>query len=196
MRIKEYAKKMNVNYVTALRWFHDGTIEGAYQLDSGTIIVPEINQSSKLEVDLRVNTVIYTRVSSNDQRKTILEAQAERMKLFCLGNGWSIDKVVKEVGSGLNDNRKQLNKIIKDPTVKRIVVEHRDRLTRFGFNYLETLAELQGFEIIVANKTLDNDKDDLMADFTSIITSFCARLYSRRRSTSKISEIKEHLDKK
>lgn len=85
----------------------------------------------------------------------------------------------------MNDERKKLLSIFKDPHVKRIVVEHRDRLTRFGFNYLQTLAEIEGFEIVVANKTMDSDKNDIMADFTAIITSFYARLYSKRRRRGK-----------
>lgn len=110
-------------------------------------------------------------------------------------NALCIDQVVKEVGSGLNDNRAKLETILKDQTLKRIVVEHRDRLTRFGYNYLQILAQLQGFEIIVVNKTLDNDKDDLLADFTAIITSFCARLYSKRRSKKITNDIKNSLPK-
>ena len=101
--------------------------------------------------------------------------------------------IIKEVGSGLNDERKKLISIFKDPHVKRVVVEHRDRLTRFGFNYLQTLAEIEGFEIVVANKTMDNDKDDIMADFTAIITSFCARLYSKRRGKNKADALKKAL---
>ena len=107
------------------------------------------------------------------------------MQNFCTSNGWIVDSVVKEVGSGLNDERKKLLSIFKDPQVKRIVVEHQDRLTRFGFNYLQTFAEIEGFEIVVADKTMDNDKDDIMVDFTAIITSFCARLYSKRRGKNK-----------
>lgn len=82
--------------------------------------------------------------------------------------------------------------MLKDPAVKRIVVSHRDRLTRFGFHYLEILAEIEGFEIVV-NKTLDNDKNDLMSDFTAIITSFCARLYSKRRQKRKQEQLKKLL---
>lgn len=82
--------------------------------------------------------------------------------------------------------------MLKDPAIKRIVVSHRDRLTRFGFHYLEILAEIEGFEIVV-NKTLDNDKNDLMSDFTAIITSFCARLYSKRRQKRKQEQLKKLL---
>ena len=161
-------------------------------MSTGTIVVPDEQEQSK-----RTKTVIYARVSSNEQRQTNLITQADRLVDFCLANGWAVDDIVKEVGSGLNDTRKQLNKLLKDPTVKRIVVEHRDRLTRFGFHYLEILADIEGFEIIVANKTLDNDKDDLIADFTAIITSFCARLYSKRRQKHKQNQLEKLLlDKK
>lgn len=189
MRLSEYAKEMGITYQTAYAWFRDGKIDGAYQVDSGTIIIPNKNEIN----NQRTKTIIYARVSSSEQRKTNLQSQAERMEQFCIANGWIVDKVIKEVGSGLNDSRKQLLSVLKDPTVKRIVVEHRDRLTRFGFNYLKTMGDLMGFEIIVANNTLDNDNNDLMADFTSIITSFCARLYSKRRGQNKITKIKDDL---
>lgn len=188
MRLSQYAKKMGVTYQTAHKWFKEGKIDGAYQLSTGTIVVPEENEKSK-----RTKTIIYARVSSNEQRQTNLVTQAERLVDFCMANGWVVDDVVKEVGSGLNDNRKQLVKLLKDPTLKRIVVEHRDRLTRFGFHYLEILAEIEGFEIIVVNKTLDNDKNDLMSDFTAIITSFCARLYSKRRQKRKQEQLEKLL---
>jgi len=138
--------------------------------------------------------VVYARVSSNEQRKTNLETQSQRMIDFCISNGWVVDKVIKEVGSGLNDERKQLVALLKDSTVARIVVEHRDRLTRFGFKYLEVLAEIEGFEIVVAKKTIDNDSKELMADFTAIITSFCARLYSQRRGKKKADAVKRVLE--
>lgn len=189
MKLSEYAKEMGVSYQTAHNWFKKGKIDGAYQVDTGTIIIP--NKKGEIH---RTKTIVYARVSSSDQRNTNLQTQAERMEQFCIANGWVVDGVVKEVGSGLNDSRKKLLSILKDPTVKRIVVEHRDRLTRFGFNYLETMAQNEGFEIIVANNTLDNDKDDLMADFTAIITSFCARLYSKRRAQNKTIQIKNELN--
>lgn len=195
MKLSVYANKVGVSYKTAHRWFQSGKIPGAYQIGTGTVIVPdsaipELNTTD----DVRYKTVVYARVSSSEQRNTNLATQAERMQQFCIGNGWAVDSVVKEVGSGLNDERPKLLTLLKDPSVKRIVVEHRDRLTRFGFNYLQTLADIEGFELIVANQTLDNDNDDLMADFTSIITSFCARLYSKRRGKNKASKIKETLN--
>lgn len=196
MKLSAYADKVGVSYQTAHRWFKNGKIPGAYQIETGTVIVPDsaIPSDSKVS-NPRIKTVVYARVSSNEQRKTNLETQAKRMQNFCTSNGWVVDSVVKEVGSGLNDERKNLLSIFRDPLVKRIVVEHRDRLTRFGFNYLQTFAEIEGFEIIVADKTLDNDKDDIMADFTAIITSFCARLYSKHRGKNKADALKTILRK-
>ena len=188
MKLSQYAKEIGVNYQTVYKWYKAGKIEGAYQVATGTIIVPDEKVSDNNSI--RNQTVVYARVSSNEQRKTNLETQANRMVDFCIANGWQVSRVVKEVGSGLNDDRNKLISILKDEKVERIVVEHKDRLTRFGFNYLETMAEMQGFEIVVANKTLDNDEKDLMADFTAIITSFCARLYGQRRGKNKADNIK------
>lgn len=191
MRLSAYAKKMGVAYQTAYSWFVNDKIPGAYKLPSGTIIIPD----EDVQENNRYKTVVYARVSSNEQRKTNLETQTERLVNYSINNGWTVNQVVKEVGSGLNDKRDKLESVLSDPKLKRLVVEHEDRLTRFGFNYLEILAKAQGFEIIVVNKTLDNDKDDLLADFTAIITSFCARLYSKRRSKQVSDSIKNSLPK-
>ena len=94
----------------------------------------------------------------------------------------------EEVGSGVNDNRKKLEKLVTDKSYNRLVVEHKDRLTRFGFNYLKLLFDEQGKTIEVVNEA-DSDTDDLMEDFIAIITSFCARLYGLRRSKRKTEKI-------
>lgn len=189
MKLSKYAEKIGVKRATATKWFHKGLIKGAYQLPTGTIIVPEeIFNEKEDEIG---ETVIYTRVSSPERRKTDLEYQAKRMSDFCISNGWKIDRVIKEVGSGLNDSRPKLMELFDGKrNIKRIVVEHKDRLTRFGFNYLLALAEARGIEIIVADKT-ENRKDELMMDFVSVITSFCARMYGQRRGKKKKDKMLE-----
>ena len=194
MKLSEYARRIGVKRHTAYRWFKRGEISNAVQLPSGTIYVPD----DIFETDMKSKqglTVVYARVSSSEQRKTNLETQSERLTQFAIANGWVVDKVIKEVGSGLNDERKKLvDLLLSDEPIARIIVEHRDRLTRFGFNYLEILAKKQGFEIIVVNPTV-TDQEDLMQDFASIITSFCARLYSRRRAKRRTEEIIQTLQK-
>ena len=188
MKLPEYAKRIGVTRFTAHKWFHEGKIPGAYQLPSGLIYVPDSIFDAEKPKSKGL-TVVYARVSSSEQRKTNLETQAERLTQFAIANGWVVDKVIKEVGSGLNDERKKLTDLLRsDIKIDRIIVEHKDRLTRFGFNYLQILADKLDFEIVVVNPTMI-DHDDLMQDFASIITSFCARLYSRRcakRQTEKL----------
>ena len=193
MKLSKYAEKIGVKRATATKWFHKGLIKGAYQLPTGTIIVPdEIFDTEKKEKIGK--TVIYARVSSPERRKTDLEYQAKRMSDFCISNGWKIDRIVKEVGSGLNDSRPKLMELFNGKkNIQRIVVEHKDRLTRFGFNYILALAEAKGIEIVVANAT-ENPKDDLMLDFVSVITSFCARMYGQRRGKAKKEKVMEVLE--
>lgn len=163
MKLSTYAKEMGVTRQTATRWFHEGRIPGAYQLDTGTIIVPnDIFEKNKVN-DGR--TIIYARVSSSEQRKTILETQAQRLIDFSIANGWQIDEVIKEVGSGSNAERPKLvNLLMSDKPIRRIVIENKDRLARTEFNYLEILANKQNFEIVVVNKA-ENDKEDLTNEF-------------------------------
>lgn len=195
MKLPEYAKRIGVTRFTAHRWFHEGKIPGAYQLPSGLIYVPDTIFDTEKPPKPKGLTVVYARVSSSEQRTTNLETQAERLTQFAIANGWVVDKVIKEVGSGLNDERKKLTDLLRsDVKIDRIIVEHKDRLTHFGFNYLQILADKMGFEIVVVNPTM-TDNEDLMQDFASIITSFCARLYSRRRAKRQTEKIIESLRK-
>ncbi len=83
-----------------------------------------------------------------------------------------------EVGSGLNGHRSKLLGLLGDPMVGTIVVEHRDRLARFGVEYLEAALAAQGRRVVVVDET--EVADDLVRDMVEVLTSFCARLYGRR----------------
>ena len=172
MKLSQWAKKNSITYRTAFTHFHKGIINGAYRLKSGAIIVPDDKPAKK------EHNVVYARVSSSENKKD-LDNQANRVSQFCNAKGWIVHEVIKEYASGLNDSRPKLTKIFKSKLATRIIVEHKDRLTRFGFNYIETL--FPECEIVVINKT-ENDQEDLIQDFTSLVTSFCARVYGKRRS--------------
>jgi len=186
MKLSKWAKENGVTYRTAWTYHKNGKLI-TEQLPSGTIVV--LGKRKAVE-----NTVIYARVSSSENKEN-LERQAERLTSYCAAKGWVVFKTVKEIGNGLNDQRKQLEKLLLDRTVTRIVVEHKDRLARFGLNYIEQLLALDDREIVVINNQV-NDKDDLMQDFVSIITSFTARLYGLRRSKRKTEKIIEELQNK
>ena len=96
--------------------------------------------------------------------------------------------MVKENGSGINDQRPKFLALLADPNMGQIVVEHKDRASRFGLAYIHNLLAMQERELVVVN-TADTAEDDLMGDFIAIITSFCARLYRRRRAKRKTEQM-------
>ena len=186
IKLSNYAKMMGVTYVTAYRWFERGKLKNAFQTDSSSIFVNLPDDKS----DKKENIVVYCRVS-NQSRKKEMEFQVNRCVEFCNAKGLQVHRVFKEIASGMNDNRKRLWEMLQDNPTK-IIVENKDRLTRFGFNYLEKLLKNQGCEIIVMNPNKD-DEQDLMKDLVSIITSFCCRLYGLRRMKNKLDRIKRIL---
>ena len=186
MKLSEYAKQVGVKYRTAWEWYRAGRIKG-YQMETGTIIITEKDDEPKAQ-----KVAVYARVSSSENKPN-LESQAERIVNYCAAKGWQVHKVVKEVGSGVNDNRRKFLSLLSDESITTIVVEHKDRATRFGFNYIETLLETQGRKIEVINLS-DNGKEDLLEDLVSIIYSFCSRLYGQRRAKRKTEKITKELE--
>lgn len=185
MKLSAYAKELGVGYRTVWNLFKAGKIEGAYQLPTGTVIVP-----NKIE-NKRECVAVYARVSSSENKKNLIE-QSKRVQKFCGAKGWVVKKVQEECASGLNDKRPKLWKLLKDKEVTKIVVEHKDRLSRFGFNYIK---ELWDGELVIINEVTEDEKD-LMQDFVSLVTSFTARLYGLRRSKRKTEQLIKELGKK
>ncbi len=182
MKLSAWAKEHGYSYRGAYNRFHAGNLKGAFINDTGRIMVQVTPEEPP------VKTIIYARVSSSKQKED-LDRQAQRLVDFCMARGWTIDSIVKEVASGLNDSRPKLQTILDLNTPVRLVCEHKDRLTRFGFNYLHTL--LPG-EIVVANPAA-TDKEDLMQDLISVVTSMVARYYGNRRGKHVTEEILKKL---
>lgn len=173
VKLAEWARSYGVHPNTAYRWFREGKMPvPARRLTSGTIVV---EQTPTAVADGR--SVAYCRVSSHDQRED-LERQARRVSLWASEQGFSIDEVVTEIGSGLNAKRPRLARLLADEGVVRIVVEHRDRLARFGVEHLAAALSAQRRHILVVDER--EVDDDLVRDMTEVLTSFCARLYGRR----------------
>lgn len=159
---------------TAYRWVREGKMPvPVRRLDSGTIWV----EPTPLEPAAESRTVLYARVSSGDQRAD-LDRQVARLARWGTENGHTVAQVVCEVGSGLNGKRPKLRRILSDPSATVVLVEHRDRLARFGVEHLEAALSAQGRRIVVADAT--ETEDDLARDMIEILTSLCARLYGRR----------------
>jgi len=139
------------------------------RLPSGTILVDVAAAG-----DERV--VLYARVSSHDQRAD-LDRQLARLTEWAADVGMQVGQVVAEVGSGLNGKRPKLARILSDPSATVIVVEHRDRLARFGTEHLDAALAADGRRIVVDD---GETTDDLVRDMIEVLTSMCARLYGRR----------------
>lgn len=176
---------MGVTYKTAFRWWKAGKLD-AYQLETGTIIVRDPVSPSPTTV-----VALYARVSASDQ-KDDLERQIQRLKEYAASRGYQVSKTVSEIASGLNDQRPKLLKLLTDTSVGVIVCEHRDRLTRFGFHYIEQLMQVQGRRVEVIFPS-DTD-DDLVDDFVGVITSMAARIYGRRNSKRRAEQIKQCIE--
>jgi putative resolvase len=182
--VPQYALEHGIKYRAAWNRYKAGKIPGAFQDEFGKILI-------RVEVSQSQRVAIYARVSSAEN-KTNLDAQAERLVQYCMARGYQVVQVVKEIGSGVNDTRKKLLKLLADTSITLIVVEHKDRLTRFGSHYIETLLETQERRLEIVNQA-DNGKEDLVQDLVSIIYSFSARMYGQRRAKRKTEQIMKTL---
>ena len=172
MKLSAWAKANGLTYKTAWNMWRAGKLPvPAEQLPTGTVLVhpPAVPDAG--------GVALYARVSSDDQ-KADLERQLGRLAAYASKERLSVVRSVSEVGSGLNGHRAKLMRLLADPDIRTIVVEHRDRLARFGSEYLEAALSAGGRRLVVVDTTEMND--DLVPDMIAILTSFCARLHGRR----------------
>jgi putative resolvase len=176
MKLAAWARANGVHPQTAYRWFRQGTMPvPARRLPSGTILVEVPGSDHDGGLDQRA--VLYARVSAYDQRDD-LDRQVTRLSGWATAQGVTVAEVVTEVGSGVNGRRPRLRRVLADPRAATIVVEHPDRLARFGVEHLEAVLSAQGRGLVVVDP--GETSDDLVRDMIEVLTSFCARLYGRR----------------
>lgn len=189
IKLTTFAKLNDVTPRTVWNWIYKGIVKYERSSTNRIYIIFDDEQTSIKQPKV----AIYARVSSSENKNN-LERQKDRLILYANAKGYKIDKIVTEIGSGLNDQRPKLEKLLTDKSIDIIIVEHKDRLARFGLNYIQKLLELDNRKIEIVNPQL-NEKDDLMQDFVSIITSFCARLYGKRRSKRQTEMLINELNK-
>src|SRR5215467_9770912 len=165
MKLKDYAKQQGISYKTAWRWWKAGKLSG-HQMDTGTILIDLVPQTVP---ERKERVAVYARVSSHEHQAN-LDRQAERLVAYCAAKGYQVNRVVKEIASGVNDSRPKFLALLEDQGITLMVVEHKDRATRFGFRYLDTLLRGQGRTLEVVNLA-DNGQEDLLADLTASLSS-------------------------
>ncbi len=177
MKLSEWARRNGVHYQTAWEWARDGKMPvPVIKTPSGSWLTVEPTPEGN------DHAVAYCRVSSSDQ-KADLDRQIARVVTEANRRGIAISDTITEIGSGLNGHRRKLHRILADPSVTTIVVEHRDRLARFGVEHLESALSATGRGLVVLDES--ETTDDLVRDITELLTSMCARLYGRRSAVNR-----------
>jgi len=184
LRPKEVCRLLGVSYVTLRRWIKEGKIR-AVQTLGGKYRIPESEVKRLLSgVEVKeVKAVIYARVSSSNQRSN-LERQIQYLTQYCTAKGYRVVDVLSDVASGLKTNRRGLMKLfnyIVNRQVDVVVVTYKDRLTRFGFEYLDYFFRQYGVRIEVIYGEVPKDAyQELVEDLLAIVTSFAGELYGMR----------------
>lgn len=173
MKLSEYAQQHDITYKAAWIRYKNGKIPGAYKDDAGMIHVP-----GKQE-EIANKVAIYARVSTNSQAED-LERQAQRLKEFATSRGYEIVETVKEVASGTKDDRAKLTRLLnRHEHWGILLVEHKDRLTRVGYNWFPTFLSLLDKQVLVVDQSTDSDEGKV-EDILHILYSYAASEYGKR----------------
>ena len=180
VNLTEWARTQGVHPQTAYRWFREGTLPVPAQRVGPRTILVNIDADAPAEVLGGLG--LYARVSSHDQ-KADLERQVARLARWAVTTGGRVVRVETETGSGMNGCRPKAKRLLADPAVTTVVVEHKDRLGRLNDELVEAALSATGRRLVV----LDDGEveDDLVRDMVEALTSFCARLYGRRSAKNR-----------
>ena len=189
LKIGEAAQYLNVSQDTLRKWDKANKLKpletaGGHRRYDTTTLDKFLGKEVK-ETEIKpIICATYARVSSNDQKqKGDLDRQSQRLSEYCAKKGLLVTHIIKDVGSGLNDRRCGFNKLtelIIQNKVNKLVVEHKDRLTRFQFNFIKKMFESYGCEVIVINDVDVSSEEELATDIMSLMASFSGKFYGRR----------------
>ena len=184
MNITEFARIIGVIPDTVRRWERSGKITADRTVGGHRRFTDmHVQQALRLKMqDKEKRKVIYCRVSSANQKED-LKSQVEAMELFALGRGM-ITETICEVGGGMNMSRPKFMKMVNDiinGDIDTVIIGHKDRLARFGFELVDNIAKSYGCEIIVVNCERLSPQQEMVEDLMSIIHTFGSRLYGLRK---------------
>jgi len=195
-RVSEFAKRVGKSASTIRRWDREGRLIPKRSM-GGHRFYNESDVRKALQIDviqIEKRTMVYCRVSSRAQLPD-LKLQVEAMRMFCLGGGIAVDEWIEEIGGGLNLKRKKfLNvmQMVENREVSRLIIAHKDRLARFGFDYIEHFCSQHDCKLIVANQEQLSPQQEMVEDLMAIVHCFSSRLYGLRSYKKQIKEAAEH----
>lgn len=190
---KEFAELLNVSVLTLQRWDNAGKLKAFRTPTNRRYYTYEQYKEFKGITSSEKRTVIYTRVSTSNQ-KDDLKNQVEFLKQYANAKGIIVDEVIEDYGSGLNYNRKKWNKLINEcmtSDITTIIITHKDRFVRFGFEWFERFLEKFNVKIVVVNNESLSPSEELVQDIISILHVFSCRIYGLRKYKKKIKEDEE-----
>lgn len=189
--IGETAEALGVSAQTLRNWDRAGKFVPHHKTPSGTryytadqidaFLGLRRNETTKKKI-----VIGYCRVSSYKQ-KDDLDRQVENVRTYCIANGYQFD-IIKDIGSGINYNKKGLNNLLKmiiNKEVDKVVVLYKDRLLRFGYELFENICDEFGTKIEIIDNTEKTDEEELVEDMIQIITVFSSRLHGKRSRKTK-----------
>jgi putative resolvase len=196
--IGEFSKAIGVTIQTLRNWDKNGNLKphhvgkSGYRYYSQDQLQCYLGLRGKFKPDRKI--IGYCRVSSVKQ-KDDLERQIENVKNYMMAKGYSFD-VITDIGSGINYNKKGLNKLVDmvvASEVEKVVVLNKDRLLGFGYELIENLFDKYGATIEIIDNSEKNEEQELIEDLVQIVTVFSCRLQGKRANKAK-KMIKELLD--
>lgn len=193
---KEAKEYFRINGATLRMWRLNGKLN--YKQFSSKKIMYDIDSFEDYCAKPKYN-VIYARVSTTKQKED-LNRQIEMVKGYAISNGYKIEKIFKDIASGMNENRTEFNLLLRDifnGNIDTVFISYKDRLTRFGFDYFKHIFEEFGTKIVVLDELEETNSDfqtELTNDLISIIHHFSMKLYSNRRK--KLKEIEKLIESK
>lgn len=194
-RVKEFAERINKSTSTLRRWDREGKLP-AKRSAGGHRYYDESDVRKALGIEIpstKKKTIVYCRVSSRNQLPD-LTSQVEAMRAFCLGGGIAVDEWLEEIGGGMNFKRNAFLNLfdrIERGEIAKLIVAHKDRLVRFGFDFFLVFAQKHGCEIVVANQEQLSPQQEMVEDLMAIVHCFSSRLYGLRNYKKKIKEAAE-----
>lgn len=179
---------LNVSKSTLQRWDNEGKLvairtNGGHRRYKESEILSIIGEKS---TEIKSDTVVatYARCSTSDQQaRGDIERQSSRIFEYCTKRGYKVEHIIKDMGSGLNDKRKgfvKLCDLVVNKKINKVVIEHKDRLTRFQYNLIEFFFKSYGVEIELVDKKDYTPQEELVNDMMMLIASFSGKLYSLR----------------
>jgi len=191
---QEFAAMVGVTTKTLQRWDNSGKLKANRSPTDRRYYTHKQYEEYMGESETKQGkTIIYTRVSTANQ-KGDLRKQIEFLKQYANAKGMIVDDIYSDIGSGLNYNRKKWNELVEESTegkVKTILVAHKDRFIRFGYEWYERLLKTNGVEIIVVNNEKLSAQEELVNDLISIIHVFSCKINGLRKYKKTIKEDEE-----